>query len=83
MKGNLIVNKKVILILLSGLITLQINAQVMWEHLSSKNGDLEVPNQGNEQTSSAIGDFDNDGINDFCIYTKELMPRPWSGTGGC
>jgi hypothetical protein len=49
-------------------------AQVSWEHLSSKTGDLEPPNSGKEQTSAAVADFDNDGINDFCISERTAAP---------
>lgn len=55
---------------------LQLNAQqsVQWEHLSSKTGQIEAPNSGNEQTSAAIADFNNDGINDFCISERTHAP---------
>ena len=48
--------------------------QLKWEHLSTKNGDLEAPNAGKQQTSSAVADFDNDGINDFCISERTAAP---------
>ena len=41
--------------------------QVKWERISSQSGAIEIPNTGKQQTSSAVADFDNDGINDFCI----------------
>jgi len=49
-------------------------AQITWVHLSTKSGDLEIPNPGKQQTSAAIGDFDNDGINDFCITERTSAP---------
>ncbi|MBW6500212.1 MAG: VCBS repeat-containing protein [Bacteroidales bacterium] len=49
-------------------------AQITWVHLSSSNGDLEPPNAGKQQTSCAVADFDNDGINDFCISERTTAP---------
>ncbi len=49
-------------------------SQIQWVHLSSKSGKIEVPNAGNEQTSAAVADFDNDGINDFCISERTQAP---------
>lgn len=51
-----------------------LSAQIKWEHLSSKTGAIEVPNRGKEQTSCAVADFDNDGINDFCISERTSAP---------
>jgi len=51
-----------------------INGQVKWEHISSKTDALEAPNAGKQQTSSAVADFDNDGINDFCISERTAAP---------
>ena len=51
-----------------------IQGQVRWEHKSSKTGDIEIPNSGKEQTSAAVADFDNDGINDFCISERTSAP---------
>lgn len=48
--------------------------KVTWKHLSSASGDLEIPNKGNEQTSAVIGDFNNDGINDFAISERTHAP---------
>ncbi len=47
---------------------------VAWKHLSTKNGDLPVPNQGKEQTSSIVLDIDKDGINDFVITERTAGP---------
>ncbi len=47
---------------------------VNWVHISSKTGGIETPNGGGEQTSSAVADFDNDGINDFCITERTQAP---------
>lgn len=51
-----------------------IKGQVKWVHKSSKSGDIEIPNAGKEQTSAAVADFDNDGINDFCISERTSAP---------
>jgi len=48
--------------------------KVNWVHLSSKTGDIEAPNGGGQQTSAAVTDFDNDGINDFCISERTQSP---------
>lgn len=48
--------------------------QIKWEHISSKTGAIEVPNTGKQQTSAAVADFDNDGINDFCISERTAAP---------
>jgi hypothetical protein len=50
------------------------SAQIKWEHISSKTGAIEVPNAGKQQTSAAVADFDNDGINDFCISERTTAP---------
>ncbi|MBN1558934.1 VCBS repeat-containing protein [candidate division KSB1 bacterium] len=50
--------------------TLSIN----WQHLSTKNGDLEIPNNGKEQTSSLVFDVDLDGLNDFVISERTKAP---------
>jgi hypothetical protein len=51
-----------------------INAQINWVHISSKTGGIEAPNTGTQQTSAAVADFDNDGINDFCITERTAAP---------
>ena len=45
-----------------------------WKHLSVKNGDLEPPNQGREQTSATVFDIDGDGINDFVVTERTAAP---------
>lgn len=47
---------------------------INWVHISSKNGGIEAPNTGNEQTASVVADFDNDGINDFAISERTAAP---------
>jgi len=50
------------------------SAKINWTHLSTENGDLEVPNQGNQQTASLVGDLDNNGVNDFVITERTEAP---------
>lgn len=47
---------------------------VKWVEVTSKNGDIEVPNSGKQQTSAAVGDIDMDKINDFCISERTSAP---------
>ncbi|RPH91909.1 MAG: hypothetical protein EHM72_18235, partial [Calditrichaeota bacterium] len=47
---------------------------IQWTHLTSKNGDLDTPNQGKEQTSSLVLDIDQDGLNDFVISERSAAP---------
>jgi hypothetical protein len=54
--------------------SLSVAGEVQWKHFSSKNGDLEVPNTGKQQTASAVFDIDKDGINDFMIAERTEAP---------
>jgi hypothetical protein len=45
-----------------------------WQYFSSKNGDIEVPNIGNQQTASAVYDINLDGYNDFIITERSNAP---------
>ncbi|QGY44371.1 hypothetical protein GM418_12100 [Maribellus comscasis] len=45
-----------------------------WKHYSSENGDLEVPNGSEQQTSCAVFDIDKDGINDFIVTERVQAP---------
>jgi hypothetical protein len=67
---------KTVLVLLFFIISVcQISCtKIRWELVSSKTGEIEAPNPGKEQTSAAVGDFDNDGINDFCISERTSAP---------
>jgi hypothetical protein len=47
---------------------------VIWRHLSSKNGDIEPPNLGTEQTSCVVFDVDKDGVNDFVVTERTQAP---------
>lgn len=66
--------KILIFLALFGGINFTACSKVKWEHFSSAKGDFEVPNSGKQQTSAAVGDFDNDGINDFCITERTSAP---------
>ena len=45
-----------------------------WRHLSSANGDIEVPNAGDQQTAALVADMDNDGISEFFITERTTAP---------
>ena len=47
---------------------------VVWKHLSTRNGDLPVPNSGTQQTSATVFDIDKDGANDFVITERTVVP---------
>ena len=52
----------------------QIHRQLSWKHLSTATGDLEVPNAGNQQTSSLLLDIDKDGIPEFFVTERTHAP---------
>jgi len=66
--------KKVLTALLFLFFSFPLVSQVSWMHISSKTGAIEVPNSGKQQTSCAVADFNNDGINDFCITERTSAP---------
>ena len=45
-----------------------------WRLVSSANGDLEIPNSGNQQTASLVMDVDKDGAMDFFITERTAAP---------
>jgi hypothetical protein len=45
-----------------------------WRHLTSREGDLPVPNGGKEQTTAVIFDVDGDGVNDFVLGERTAAP---------
>jgi hypothetical protein len=50
-------------------------AEIRWQRLSSKNGDLPVPPGGSVmQTGAVVGDFDGDGTNDFVLSFRQKPP---------
>lgn len=48
--------------------------ETVWKHLSTKTGDLEAPNQNQQQTATAVFDVDKDGILDFLIAERTGAP---------
>ncbi len=65
---------KIIVLVIFSIIFLKAEGQVTWEHITSKTGAIAAPNEGKQQTSAAVADFDNDGINDFCITERTMAP---------
>jgi hypothetical protein len=45
-----------------------------WQHLSSTSGDLPAPGPSTEQTACVVGDFDQDGTNDFILGFRKTAP---------
>ena len=45
-----------------------------WKHLSSKTGDLPVPNGGQQQTACVLFDIDNDGVADIVLAERTKAP---------
>jgi hypothetical protein len=45
-----------------------------WVHLSSKDGQLPVPNGGSQQTASLVVDIDRDGADNFVITERTQAP---------
>jgi hypothetical protein len=56
------------------LVAAQSGGSASWQHLSTATKDLELPNQGTEQTSATVLDIDGDGINDFAISERTAAP---------
>lgn len=49
-------------------------AIVSWTHISSLDGNLSSPNEGNQQTATAVFDVDRDGIDDFLVAERTQAP---------
>jgi hypothetical protein len=47
---------------------------IQWNLLSSKNGDLPVPGESQQQTGAVVADFDRDGVNDFVLSFRQKPP---------
>ena len=45
-----------------------------WKHLSSKEGDLPVPNGGTQQTACVVFDIDKDGRADIVLAERTQAP---------
>ncbi|UCG34750.1 MAG: VCBS repeat-containing protein [Candidatus Omnitrophota bacterium] len=52
----------------------KITIREKWQHFSSKEGRISVPNEGKEQVASLILDIDKDGIDDFVIAERTRIP---------
>ena len=48
--------------------------KINWQHISTENNNIEVPNGSEQQTSCVVFDIDKDGINDFIITEREKAP---------
>jgi FG-GAP-like repeat len=70
MKSRLIL----IVIVLALMAWAQSEARIAWKHLSTKNGDLPLPNSGTQETSATVFDIDKDGVNDFVITERTAAP---------
>ncbi|OFX84978.1 MAG: hypothetical protein A2X06_08045 [Bacteroidetes bacterium GWC2_40_22] len=51
-----------------------IKSEISWKHLSTKTGELPVPNGGKEQTSCLVADLDKNGFQDFIITDRSVTP---------
>jgi hypothetical protein len=51
-----------------------VKREIKWKHLSSATGDIEVPNEGDQQTAAALFDMDRDGFNEFFITERTKAP---------
>src|SRR5262245_6397837 len=57
-----------------GFATTSLAADIQWQRLSSKNGDLPVPGESTQQTGSLVADLDKNGINDFVLSFRKVAP---------
>ncbi|MBI3416109.1 MAG: sugar phosphate isomerase/epimerase [Verrucomicrobia bacterium] len=49
-------------------------AEIKWQQLSSKKGELPVPGESTQQTGSLVVDLDHDGVNDFVLSFRAKAP---------
>ncbi len=49
-------------------------SEVQWKRMSSADGDIPIPNQGDEQTCCVVFDIDQDGKDDFIIGERTETP---------
>jgi hypothetical protein len=49
-------------------------AEIQWQHLSSKAGDLPAPGESQQQTACVVVDVDKDGVNDFVLGFRQKPP---------
>lgn len=66
--------KKAVFIISFFIFFFNLLGQTNWVQISSSTGEIEVPNAGRQQTSCAVADFNNDGLNDFCISERTTAP---------
>lgn len=45
-----------------------------WQHISSINKEIAVPNDGNQQTAAIVLDVDKNGVNDFVVSERTKAP---------
>jgi hypothetical protein len=50
------------------------NVDYQWEHISSTEGKIAVPNEGNQQTATLVMDVDKNGVNDFIVSERTKAP---------
>lgn len=67
-------NLLLILLLVPFIISAQTYDKNNWEHLSTANGDFEVPFTGKQQTSSLVVDIDNDDIPEIFLTERTFAP---------
>lgn len=49
-------------------------ADIRWEQLSSKRGDVPPPGPSTQQTGALVADIDRDGVNDFILSFRKVAP---------
>jgi sugar phosphate isomerase/epimerase len=47
---------------------------LLWQHLSSRKGDLPVPSQSTQQTGAIVGDLAGDGTDGFVLSFRQTAP---------
>src|SRR4030095_15035113 len=49
-------------------------AEIRWQHLHSKTGDLPIPGESQQQTACLVVDVDKDRVNDFVLGFRQKAP---------
>jgi hypothetical protein len=57
-----------------GVAVVSFAGDIQWQRLSSKHGELPVPGESTQQTSSLVADLDKDGVNDFVLSFRKVAP---------
>jgi sugar phosphate isomerase/epimerase len=47
---------------------------LLWQHLSTRNGDLAVPSKSAQQTGDVVGDLAGDGVKGFVLSFRQQAP---------